>query len=69
MRIPAWRDVISLLYKVDFRAAVVVKDDCRHGRCGNENEADGGRRARVSIDSYDTLESIFLDKLILLPRY
>jgi hypothetical protein len=29
----------------------------------------GGRRARVSIDSYDTLESIFLDKLILLPRY
>ena len=29
---------------------------------------DGGRRARVSIDSYDILESI-LDKLILLPRY
>ena len=29
----------------------------------------GGRRTRVSIDSYDNLESLFLDKLILLPRY
>ena len=31
--------------------------------------ANSGRRAKVSIDSYDTLESMFLDNLILLPRY